>query len=418
MRYGLVLLIALPAACTDESNGADAGRVQALEAELAAALDRIEALETRTAALQTADTIFRGDIEDHEEAIGSLELAAVDNATDINALGTVTDAQTATLGAHATRLTSLESASPSGHDSRISALESSSLQLEASVGALEAQLGLAEVVRYGDFYIDNDAELVELEGATRIDGSVFVSATGTVSAISLPSLRSLSGRLEVRNSSTVAAVHLPALEHALGVTLETNAALISVDLSSLMTVDELSIYDNDALQDETLDLGALRVVRQHLYIARSPLVETIDLSSLESARYVAFLSFGVPMANLTTLDLTALRAVSNDLDVSGLAGLSSLTLPNLRSVGGTFQVRQMEGMLSMSVPRVEQIMSLRVTDNPALTAIRSSFPALLAVNDLTITNNTALPTCDALALFDAIQAGMVTIGDNGNGTCD
>jgi hypothetical protein len=102
-------------------------------------------------------------------------------------------------------------------------------------------------------------------------------------------------------------------------------------------------------------------------------------------------------ADLTTVDLSALTSVGEDLSISGNAALTNFSLPALSSVGR----------------------DLYVKDNAVLTSLY--FPIMASVDgSLEISGNPNLPQCGVCALKDQLESlgGAFTSLNNKPDSCN
>jgi hypothetical protein len=128
-------------------------------------------------------------------------------------------------------------------------------------------------------------------------------------------------------------------------------------------------------------------------------------------------------SDLVGFDLPVLASVGSDVSLSGLWSLTDLDgLSGLESIGGSLTITGSEVLSSLDgLAALESIgENLSIRDNTGLTSI-SALAGINVGGDVTITNNTTLPTCAAEELVASLVGfdGAVEItGNDDTGVCE
>lgn len=279
--------------------------------------------------------------------------------------------------------------------------------------------------------ISNNAVLPSLEGLA-LTTVPYIRISRNDALTSLEGLSGLtvveSSRLDGNKASVVTLDDNDALEDLEGLrnltvlngllSIQRNDALTSVALPSLTTLEQLFIVDNDALVDLAGLTGLTSIGTSTapddgvggagLFIADNDALTS--LSGLDNLLSVTadFQQPGVQIANnlaLTTLTgLEGLTLVSGSVDISENNALTSLSaLYNLATIGKNLSIYHNIALVTLGLSSLAQ---LGPTQN----------------GSFIITDNTALPTCSAEALRDALF-GLGWFGwslierNNDAGTC-
>ncbi len=186
--------------------------------------------------------------------------------------------------------------------------------------------------------------------------------------------------------------------------------------------------DVDALAKCTAIGGFVNVQGTNLATLVLPILTTIK--SLQITDNAALTTISIPRLTtvsgslniyngnaLTKLELPALTTVGGNLDITGNPVLLDFSLPNLQAVNGSLLVNSNDGLRSFDLPMLVMVFALQAANNHALSSISLAMLTTLT-NDLSITVNPMLPTCQATALRDRLVAfsGVATISGN-LGTC-
>lgn len=243
-------------------------------------------------------------------------------------------------------------------------------------------------VLYGRVIIETAEDIAALEGVTEIRGHLLISGN-EFTVVTLPnSLRTILGGIN-SISPTMTELHAPGLQilsiyEGRALDLRASPSISVIDFPELTQTGELPF--------------------DYIPITELNLPKLVSVHSIELGYHL------VPNDELTFLDLSALQVVEGSLSIDG-AQLSEINLPALRSVGSSIFVGDMPALESIDLSVLEQLASgtLYVTGNSALTDVRlGSLAAGCA--DLSIVSNPELPAC----LFDSYTdiCTAFTVSDN------
>src|SRR5690554_3471858 len=260
----------------------------------------------------------------------------------------------------------------------------------------------------GDFYCAGnwDVRSLSLPALDAIGGDLNISNI-KVEDFEMPALRQVGGFVFLGYNTTTASIRLPALEQ-----VELHLALIR-----LSALDELSL---DALTwvGESLHLGELslahaefpelREVGGKISIADSAELQTLAMPRLHTQGALwegdVTLSIAIYMLpKLTTLDLGELELASGSFSLFLVDELREVQLNALTKVGGNLAIAQNALLRSVALPALDEVDGdLEFRGNATLSTI--SVPVLGAVQNLKVSDNPELPTCQATALRDRLDA--------------
>jgi hypothetical protein len=213
-------------------------------------------------------------------------------------------------------------------------------------------------------------------------GSLTINSMVTREVV-LPALETV-GDFNVWYNSQLEQLTAPLLKSARILRLEGNPKLLRVDLPQLGALDSLTIGMNDRLSELSLpnatpttsiaisscnalvsvQLPLVTKLSGSLAIGASPLLETLDLSSLQHVGDVSF--YQMPL--LSRLDLTSLSEVAGNLQFSYSAGPSVLELPALTQVT-QITLFYVTGVSSVTAPLLTQLEQVNAFSSPQLTEL-------------------------------------------------
>ncbi len=254
-------------------------------------------------------------------------------------------------------------------------------------------------------------------GCEAIEGSLVIQFTQVGDLPEAPALRTIGGSLTVWGNVALTSLRLPALE-TVGwcPTIESNPALTTVELPAFRTCERLSlmINFNDALG--ALALPALTALPSGLLIQDNAALASVRLPALRTAGSF----FSVSGSDvLTTLEVPELASVPHNFFVGAVPALTTLAAPKLTRVR-SFTITS-TGVVAPSFPLLTTLdQDLVISGNPALAsldglgAIATVGAAPVVTPTLRVTDNPALPQCQAEALAARLTGfgGTVTISGN------
>jgi hypothetical protein len=221
----------------------------------------------------------------------------------------------------------------------------------------------------GGYTIETDEDVAAIAGCTEITGALSVTGD-TLTTLSLPKLKTISGSLVINKTGVLASFSLPSLEQIDGyLTIDENAALTMFRLGALKNIrDSFAIDYNDALTD-------------------------FDLSALSNTNFMTVAYNGaIVIFNLPALEVVGTFAFNQN------ASLTTISFPKLTSISG-------DGFM--------------IGNNNALTTL--SLPLLTTlIGDITVINNPKFPSCQMKAIaaqFTDQSVPISTIGNDDLATC-
>jgi hypothetical protein len=258
--------------------------------------------------------------------------------------------------------------------------------------------------------VSNAPALAELQlpALARVGGGgLQVFGAPLLTAIDLPALTTVEGTLQLDGHPRVTRVSLPSLT-AVGSSIAlAGLGCTALRLPALTTAVELYVAESPALVE--LEAPVLTGVSA-LILLQDPALTSISTPALASATAVQIT--GLPA--LATLDLSALEVVDQDLSLQDLPSLTGLPLPVL-GWAGYLTVEGTSQLTDLELPSLTGAWYVTVSRNAALERLVA--PSLTAVDlGLTITDNPALPPCQAEAVLARLQPPLptqVALGGNG-----
>jgi len=257
----------------------------------------------------------------------------------------------------------------------------------------------------GDFVIRNDVDVTELAGVTMITGTLTIDSS-TLQTIDVPSLTDVDAivcdlvdsgcdSLETLSLPQLRAIHDRA--HIWGANL---ATLDLPRLASAPTLDLAGSFTSVSLPTFTNGVVSFSGVQ----------LSQVDLPNLANGGVRIISSPGSEPA-LSSLSLPSLTAGDVQLEHTNL---TSIALPVLST--GSVDLENNALVQHLDVPSLQAAPAIDVIANPQLTNI--STPALTSADRIDIERNVALPTCLAQNLAAQTNAANVTIaGNDDNATC-
>ncbi len=224
-----------------------------------------------------------------------------------------------------------------------------------------------------------------------------VSGAPLLTAIDLPALATVEGTLGLYDNPRVARVSLPALTSVSDSITLVGMPITTLGLPALATAGGLYVGESPSLT--ALELPVL-TWSGHLIVSDDPALVRVSAPSLAAAGAVQALR--LPL--LSAVDLSALAEVSEDATLQELPALSQLALPALRRAG-FFTLEGAAGLHALDLPSLTSAWYFTVSGNAGLT--RLAAPLLTTVESvLTVSDNPALPQCQAEAVLARLQAPL------------
>jgi hypothetical protein len=318
-------------------------------------------------------------------------------------------------------------------------------ELLASLDGLQALKGVKALTVQSNASLE---VIAELEALKNVSGAITVTANATLTSLSFPALAVVQDGITITANNVLENVEVDGIKTTKQLSVQSNGATdttLTLSFAKLQTVlGSFTIGQNPGLKDldgfgalrsvdGTLSLsanialenlagfGALETVSGTFVIVNnSALPDTDGLSSLE--RVEALTVYG--NTKLETLTLPAATTVTSITLGSGsmpaLESVSADTLATLTNLTVT-QCGSSGKPLTLSFQELESITgTLSISYNPGLESL-DGFPALDLVGTYYVTNNAALPTCEAVELRDRVDGvhaiSAVNIGGNLADTC-
>lgn len=317
----------------------------------------------------------------------------------------------------------------------------------------------------GSFTVNNSVDAAQLVGVTTITGNLTIDAVGltaldlsslhTVSgtvtyigfsgtALAMPALTSTAGIL-VNGVSTTAPLEMPVLATTGFIHLN-QYGFVTATFPALTTIDaDLNISGSNSLT--TLSFPALTAA-QTIVVTNCPAITSLDFSHVTTVDTVAFMydtnlvSVSLHLTSvarlilyydmaLTALDLSSLTTVSQGIDLESLPVLASLDLTSLTFVGGSMYFTHDDALATLAFPALTSVSStipqgapVQIGYNATLASITAPLwttfgPTPATPNaQIVINENPQLPTCQAQALVDQMNAlTPIVFGNDDSATC-
>lgn len=186
---------------------------------------------------------------------------------------------------------------------------------------------------------------VVLSNLQSVENDINVSATSTLTKLSMPKLTS-SKNLQINNNSGLSSVAIPALTKLMGyLFVSGNSPKLQFSASKLDTIGGNATFSNCS----AIDVSSLEMVNNMLSFSGNS-ASNISLPVLKTvASSVSFSSND----QISSLALPKLESVSGALLIANNTNLETVTLSNLATVGGALEV---SGKVSkLDVPALQEV---------------------------------------------------------------
>jgi hypothetical protein len=271
----------------------------------------------------------------------------------------------------------------------------------ADAGGLDA--GDAGSCRFvASLVLSTQADVVANADVCVVGGDLTISQSA-LSAVSLPLLDSVGGTLTIADNSSLQSVSLPLLESVFAVVVTSSAALTTLQVPALATVEQdLGI---EATSVESLTLPALTTAGGVVRIAGNELAGAVSLPELATAGSVIVES----NTALQSVDLSSLATVSGNVSLWSNGALPSVLFPRLTAVAGSISIT-LEGALELLwLLGLETVGGTVRVDRTGLLGL--NFAQLTSVgDDFIVVDNTYLGSIAAASMTTVGQT--VTIDGN------
>jgi hypothetical protein len=316
----------------------------------------------------------------------------------------------------------------------------------------------------GSFTVNNSVDAAQLVGVTTITGNLTIDAVG-LTAIDLSSLQTVSGVVTYTGfSGTVLA--MPALTSTGGIVVQGTSTTAPLEMPVLATTGYIHFIQYGfatatfpALTTIAADLNIsgtslttlsvpVLTAAQTIVVTNCPAITSLDFSHVTTVDTVAFMydtnlvSVSLHLTSvaslilyydmaLTALDLSSLTTVSQGIDVESLPVLASLDLTSLTFVGGSMYFTHDDALATLAFPALTSVSStipqgapVQIGYNATLASITAPLwttfgPTPATPNaQIVIDENPQLPTCEAQALVDQMNAlTPIVFGNDDSATC-
>jgi hypothetical protein len=294
---------------------------------------------------------------------------------------------------------------------RIALLEEQLAEVEDAVADASGSDG--GTVMYGDYNIDNSADLSILEGYEEVSGSLAIS--GNIPNIeSLEGLTHVGGNLTISNGDALTSLrgldNLTAIGGALNIN---NDVLTSLDgLGSLVSVNKLNIQNNMSLIS-LAGLDSLQAVEEGVWIGSNSALASLDgLNNLISigGQFHIFentvLTSVADLENLTTVG--GYFSFNDNNSITELTGLEALTATNSFTIAHNNALLSLEGLSGLT--HVDG--SLDINDNELLPTLTGLGNLTVITHTLTIQRSHALLSLEGLSGLTSTAGLAVQINEN------
>lgn len=164
----------------------------------------------------------------------------------------------------------------------------------------------------GDLKITNTALTdLDLSGLTSVGDLLAVNGNSSLTELDLSNLTYIGRFIQIRENDALTSVDLSNITElpvdSGAIQFFTNGSLTEINLGSLETTENLTIYDNDAL--ETLNLSSLTSIEYAFtYTQNGNTISELDLSSLTSVGRAFTVTYNT---NLTSIDISNLTSLGD-----------------------------------------------------------------------------------------------------------
>jgi hypothetical protein len=294
---------------------------------------------------------------------------------------------------------------------RIALLEEQLAEVaDAVADASESEVG---TVMYGDYNINNSADLAVLEGFEEVSGNLAISGN-IPNIVSLESLTHVGGNLSISNGDALTSLRGLDNLTAIGGTLKIgNDVLTSLDgLGSLASVNELRIERNISLIS-LAGLDGLISVEGDVWISDNSAMTSLDgLNNLVSIGWQLHifenpvLTSVASLANLTTVgDYFAFY--DND-SITELTGFEALTTTGSFYIARNNALLDIEGLSGLT--RVNG--SIDISDNELLPMLTGLHNLAVVTHTLTVQRNHTLLSLEGLSGLTSTARLIVQLNEN------
>jgi hypothetical protein len=294
---------------------------------------------------------------------------------------------------------------------RIALLEEQLAEVEDAVA--DASGSESGTVMYGDYNINNSADLAALAGYEEVSGSLAIS--GNVPNIeSLGSLTLVGRNLTVSNGDALTSLRGLDNLTAIGGTLDVgNDVLTSLDgLGSLVSVNELSIQSNLGLIS-LAGLESLTSVGRDVRINGNSAMTSLDgLNNLSSVGGQLRIFDNTELTSVTGLvNLTTIGddfAFYDNASITELTGLEALTSTGSFSITRNNALISLEGLSGLTHVNG----SLDINSNAVLPVLTGLNNLTVITDTLTVQRNPTLLSLEGLSSLTSMTGLAVQINEN------
>ncbi|KAI9282429.1 hypothetical protein BC943DRAFT_281584, partial [Umbelopsis sp. AD052] len=260
-------------------------------------------------------------------------------------------------------------------------------------------------------------EELDFTGLQEVRGEMLFTDINSVTKVSLPDLKVVSGGLRFESVRDLHAISMPKLIAVGNFVLSTAPALTTLDFSAgLSQANAITVSDTTATEVRGINVAKV----QSLIVDNNHYLKSVNLSSItdinDSVRIAANApGFNVDLSNLQTLKsadfrniegilLSSLNKIDGDLTFISNT-FNSLDIPKLKTVAKTITIGSSNNLSKLGMQELTFVGgALSVGDNPHLTII-DSFPKLNEVDG----------TVDITGGYDDLQMPSLTDVSTFNG---
>jgi len=281
-------------------------------------------------------------------------------------------------------------------------------------------------LRIGSGWYGGNDSLVDLAGLnnlTTIGGNLSIDANDMLLSLTgLNNLDSVGGRLNIYGNNQLSS--LTGLENLvyIGESLNIHNTIKLEDLSGLNNLNYLG-YDIDITSNigfkNFSGLESINTIHGDLIVFYND--SLISLSGLHNVSRIYGNVLIETMYGTTLFPFSNLEEIGGGLEILNNDYLTSLSgFENLTTVIGHLRIRNNQSLTSISELNNLTILSddLIIEHNPSLLSLDGLDNLIIdSINDITISNNDSLYSCDALSICNylATPTGIVNIYDNASG---
>jgi hypothetical protein len=259
----------------------------------------------------------------------------------------------------------------------------------------------------GSYLVSNSLDVAFLEGVTSITGDLLVHAPG-LSALDLPALTAVGGKLEIQDCDALGKLALGALTQIGGdLRIVANAGTFTslAGLAKLTSLGgKLDVYNNAALVD-LAGLEGLTALPEGAYVVSNPALTGLGgLANVKTAGGDIQIQQNGPVANAW---FGALETVAGDLDLRNTVA-PMVGAPKLTSIGGTLRLYDHEELTTLSgfAALGSVAGSIQIHECPSLGS--ATLPALATAGSVQFWNDAALAS---LSLPELTSTKRLSLGN-------